>query len=134
MKVLDINIDEFLANISLISLIAIIGISLYGIFARPNIIKKIIALTIFTDAANLLAILVGFRRPPSIPPVLLNLQPSPEDIRYFTQVAVDPLPQALVLTAIVIGMAVNLLIIFIALQVYRLYGTLDVRKVRKLRG
>jgi multisubunit Na+/H+ antiporter MnhC subunit len=31
-------------------------------------------------------------------------------------------------------MAVNLLIIFIALQVYRLYGTLDVRKVRRLRG
>lgn len=129
-----IDLNAFLANISLLSLIAIIGISLYGILARPNIIKKIIALTIFTDAANLLAILVGFRSPPSQPPVLLTLKPSPEDIHVFSQVAVDPLPQALVLTAVVIGMAVNLLIIFIALQVYRLYGTLDVRKIRRLKG
>lgn len=128
------ELDVFLANTALISLIAIIGVSLYGILARPNIIKKIIALTIFTDAANLLAILIGFRRPPSIPPVLLDLQPSPTEIAKFTATAVDPLPQALVLTAVVIGMAVNLLIIFIALQLYRLYGTLDVRKVRRLRG
>ncbi|MEM0361842.1 MAG: sodium:proton antiporter [Sulfolobales archaeon] len=128
------ELDVFLANTALISLIAIIGVSLYGILARPNIIKKIIALTIFTDAANLLAILVGFRRPPSIPPVLLDLQPGPTEITRFVATAVDPLPQALVLTAIVIGMAVNLLIIFIALQLYRLYGTLDVRKVRRLRG
>ncbi|MCS7109032.1 MAG: sodium:proton antiporter [Sulfolobales archaeon] len=128
------DLDLFLANVSLISLLAIIGISLYGILARPNIIKKIIALTIFTDAANLLAILVGFRRPPSAPPVLLNLQPSPSEIAEFSSTAVDPLPQALVLTAVVIGMAVNMLIIFIALQLYRLYGTLDVRKVRRLRG
>lgn len=128
------ELNIFLANTSLISLIAIIGISLYGILARPNIIKKIIALTIFTDAANLLAILVGFRRPPSIPPVLLNLEPTAAEIAEFSASAVDPLPQALVLTAIVIGMAVNLLIIFISLQVYRLYGTLDVRKIRRLRG
>ncbi len=128
------ELDIFLANLSLISLIAIIGVSLYGILARPNIVKKIIALTIFTDAANLLAILVGFRRPPSIPPVLLNLEPRATDIAEFSASAVDPLPQALVLTAVVIGMAVNMLIIFIALQVYRLYGTLDARKIRRLRG
>ncbi|MEM2757045.1 MAG: sodium:proton antiporter [Sulfolobales archaeon] len=128
------DLDLFLANVALISLLAIIGISLYGILARPSIIKKIIALTIFTDAANLLAILVGFRRPPSIPPVLLNLEPSPAEIAEFSAAAVDPLPQALVLTAVVIGMAVNMLIILIALQLYRLYGTLDVRKVRRLRG
>lgn len=128
------DINSFLANIAFLSLMAIIGVSLYGIFARPSIIKKIIALTIFTDAANLLAIAVGFRAHPSQPPVLLTLKPSSEDIAAFSNTAVDPLPQALVLTAVVIGMAVNMLIIFIALQVYRLYGTLDVRRIRRLRG
>jgi len=131
---LGIDVEVFLSNVILLSLIAIIGLSLYGIFARPSITKKVIALTIFTDAANLLAILVGYRRPPSIPPVLLTLSPTQGDIEVFAKSAVDPLPQALVLTAIVIGMAVNLLIIFIALQVYRLYGTLDVRRIRRLRG
>ncbi len=131
---MSIDINAFLGNVALLSLIGVIGISLYGILARPSIIKKIIALTIFTDAANLLAIVVGFRKPPSIPPVLLDLNPSPSEIVAFSNTAVDPLPQALVLTAVVIGMAVNMLIIFIALQLYRLYGTLDVRKIRRLRG
>ena len=130
-------IDLFLGNFVLIAIIGTIAISLYGIVAKPNLIKKIIALTIFTDTANVLAILIGFRRPPSIPPVFtgnLARPPSLGELRSFTSLAVDPLPQALVLTAIVIGMAVNLLIIFITLQVYRLYGTVDMRKVRELRG
>ncbi len=130
-------IDLFLGNFVLIAIIGTIAISLYGIVAKPNLIKKIIALTIFTDTANVLAIIIGFRKPPSAPPVFIgNLArpPSLEELRSFATIAVDPLPQALVLTAIVIGMAVNLLIIFITLQVYRLYGTVDMRRVRELRG
>ncbi|MCD6340676.1 MAG: NADH-quinone oxidoreductase subunit K [Desulfurococcales archaeon] len=130
-------IDLFLGNFTLIAIIGTIAVSLYGIVAKPNLIKKIIALTIFTDTANVLAILIGFRKPPSVPPVFtgnLAKPPSLEELRSFASLAVDPLPQALVLTAIVIGMAVNLLIIFITLQVYRLYGTVDMRKVRELRG
>jgi multicomponent Na+:H+ antiporter subunit C len=46
---------------------------------------------------------------------------------------VDPVPQALVLTAIVIGMAVVLFMVFLALQVYRIYHTLDARKIAEQR-
>ncbi len=126
--------EVFLQNFIVISIIAIIGIAIYGIVAKPNLVKKIIALTILGDAANVLAILVGFRKPPAIPPIFTYGEPTLRELSEFAERAVDPLPQALVLTAIVIAMAVNLLIIFIALQVYRLYGTLDMRKVRKLRG
>ena len=48
--------------------------------------------------------------------------------------SVDPLPQALVLTAIVIGLAVTLFLVFLTLQAYRLYKTTDVREIAKLRG
>ncbi|RLG00319.1 MAG: Na+/H+ antiporter subunit C [Thaumarchaeota archaeon] len=131
------TIDLFLGNFILIAIIGTIAVSLYGIVAKPNLIKKIIALTIFTDTANVIAILIGFRKPPSVPPVFtgdLTRPPTLEELRIFASSAVDPLPQALVLTAIVIGMAVNLLIIFITLQVFRLYGTVDMRRVRELRG
>ncbi|MEM4824135.1 MAG: sodium:proton antiporter, partial [Zestosphaera sp.] len=67
-------------------------------------------------------------------PVLIGVEPSSEDLGRFINQAVDPLPQALVLTAIVIGLAVTLFLVFLTLQVYRLYGTTDVRKVAKLRG
>ncbi len=47
---------------------------------------------------------------------------------------VDPLPQALVLTAIVIGLAVLGLLISIALRIYEKYGTFDITEIRKLKG
>lgn len=123
-------------NIVVLSMIVNIGLSLYGVFSRPSLIKKIIALTIFSDSVNLMVILIGFRHaePNPVPPILTSIPPTPSDIELFVQRAVDPLPQALVLTAIVIGLAVTLYLIFLTIQIYRIYGTTDVRKVSKLRG
>jgi multicomponent Na+:H+ antiporter subunit C len=47
---------------------------------------------------------------------------------------VDPLPQALVLTAIVIGLAVTALIAAIAIRIYEKYGTFDITQIRRLKG
>jgi len=47
---------------------------------------------------------------------------------------VDPLPQAMVLTAIVIGLATNAMLLAIAIRIYRKYGTFDVRKINSLKG
>ncbi|MEM1526036.1 MAG: sodium:proton antiporter [Ignisphaera sp.] len=126
----------FLFNVVILSMIVNIGLSLYGVFIRPSLIKKIIALTIFSDTINLLAILIGFRyaTPNPLPPILTTIPPSPKDIEIFVSKAVDPVPQALVLTAIVIGLAVTLFLIFVTIQIYRIYGTTDVRKIAKLRG
>lgn len=131
-----VDVVSFLFTVVMISMFVNIAIALYGIFARPSLIKKIIALTILGDSANVLAILVGFRRvaPYPVPPVLTCIPPSRSDLITFMGTAVDPLPQALVLTAIVIGLAVTLFLVFLTLQIYRLYGTTDVRKVAKLRG
>ncbi len=133
------NINSFFFTFMLSTIILNIVISLYGIFARPSLIKKIIALTILSDSGNVLAIAVGFRDwptgwSPSIPPILNVTSPKPSEIVSFAKAAVDPLPQALVLTAVVIGLAVMLFLVFLTLQIYRLYGTTDVRKVAKLRG
>lgn len=125
-------IEGFLFVLTLYNLLVTAGVSLYGIVARPSITKKIISLTIFGDALNVLAIFIGFRIF-SLPPILLEPDVSVVEIRNFVYSAVDPLPQVLVLTAVVIGLAVNLFLIFLALQVYRLYGTLDSRKIKELK-
>jgi len=135
------NIDmlaEMLIYVIVISVITIMGLALYGIFRRPSLIKKIIALTIFTDAANTFAIIVGYRFVKGyglpIPPVLQNYSPSIEDIVKFTSLSVDPLPQALVLTAIVISLAVTAFLIALTLQTYRIAGSTDVRVIAELRS
>ena len=126
-------------TVLLLSMAVNLGISLYGVFYRPSLIKKIIALTIFSDTANTFAIIIGYIRwrspeEPVQPPVLTKLNASAEDIARFASNSVDPLPQALVLTAIVIGLAVTLFLVFLTLQIYRLYKTTDVREIAKLRG
>jgi len=45
-----------------------------------------------------------------------------------------PTPQALTLTAIVIGLATSALLLSLVMLLYRHYGTLDVREIRRLRG
>ena len=135
-------IDPVTYFLSLIitAMIVNLGLALYGIFFRPSLIKKIIALTILGDTANTFAIIIGYRRwlspeKPSIPPVLVNYTSfNNRVLQEFTSRAVDPLPQALVLTAVVIGLAVTLFLVFLTLQIHRLYGTTDVREIRRLRG
>lgn len=47
---------------------------------------------------------------------------------------VDPLPQALVLTSIVIELGTTALLVALAVNIHKHYGTLNVRKVRRLKG
>jgi len=127
-------IETFLATYIILTTIATLIISLYGILYKPHLIKKIIALTIFGDAGNIFATIVGFRYIyPVVPPILTTENPTNNDISMFLRTAVDPVPQALVLTAIVIGMAVVLFMVFLALQDYRIYHTLDTRKIAEQR-
>jgi multicomponent Na+:H+ antiporter subunit C len=100
-------------------------IGLYCVLRKRNIIKIIIGLGIIEYAVNLFFILVGYRAQGRAP-VLAKDQA-------ITNI-VDPLPQALVLTAIVIGLAVTALIVAIAIRLYDKYGTFDITKIRRLRG
>lgn len=129
---------KFLIMVIVTSIITIMGLAIYGIFSRPSLIKKIIALTIFVDAANTFAILVGYRLLPQyelpIPPVLTKIPPTPSDIARFVERSVDPLPQALVITAIVISLSITAFLTALVLQVYRVTGSTDARRIVALRA
>jgi len=131
-------LSRFFIMILTLSIIGIMGISLYGIFHRPSLIKKIIALTIFSDAANTFAIIIGYRLTKGyetpIPPVVTKIPPSTGYIELFKETSVDPLPQALVLTAIVINLAIIAFLVALTLQVYRVSRTVDVRTLAVMRA
>jgi len=101
-------------------------IGLYGVLVKRNIFKIIIGLAIIEYAVNLLFALIGYREGGAAP---IRTQSMPQDTLF-----VDPIPQALVLTAIVIGLATTALIAAVAVRIYEKYDTYDVRKIRKLRG
>ncbi|ADV64420.1 Na+/H+ antiporter subunit C [Desulfurococcus mucosus] len=120
--------SAFTWSLLLIVLVLNALISIYGIVYRRSLVKKLISLTMLSDTVFVVFIMIGYRLVyPSIPPILVEL--TPENLEYVKQHGVDPLPQALVLTGIVIGMAVNALIAFGIIQAYRLKGTTDARRL-----
>jgi multisubunit Na+/H+ antiporter MnhC subunit len=88
-------------------------------------IKIIIGMSIIDYSLYMFLVLIGYR--------LQGRSPIHDKAREVTNM-VDPVPQALVLTAIVIGLAVLALMIAIAIRLYEKYGTFDITEIKKLRG
>lgn len=105
--------------------LALFSVGLYCILRKRNIVKIIVGLIIIEYAANLFFVLVGYRMEGRAP----ICSPGQEIVNM-----VDPIPQALVLTSIVIGLAVTALVVGIAIRLYEKYGTFDITKIRKLKG
>ena len=107
----------------------LILIGLYGVLTRQNIVKIIISLLVIEYGIHLLLVLQGYRTR-GVPPIL----DSPLAKEDWLQQSVDPLPQALVLTSIVIGLGVLALMVALAIRIQERYGTCDIRKIKKLKG
>jgi multicomponent Na+:H+ antiporter subunit C len=92
---------------------------------KRNLVKIIIGLGIIEYSMNLFFVLLGYRFGGRAPIDAQN-----QNIANM----VDPLPHALVLTSIVIGLGVTALVISIAVRIYEKYGTFDITKIKKLKG
>jgi len=110
---------ETLVYVGAVGLVAIGGL---GLAFSNNLFRMLLALGIAEAGANLLLILTGYR-PDSTAPII-GYGPAGASM-------VDPLPQVLVLTAIVIGVGVQAMAVAMLVRVYRVYGTLDIRELRK---
>ena len=110
-------------NIPFIAVAGLILIGLYALVFKRNLIKMVIGITLIESGVNLFLITLGYREN-SIAPIYTS---SPGGIMTL------PVPQALTLTSIVIGVAVLALMLSLVIHIYRHYGTLDVRKIRRLK-
>ncbi len=100
-------------------------VGLYGAITRRNLIKIAISLSIMEISTFLFFALIGFIDG-GVAPIVNPAEPD--------KIYVDPLPQALVLTAIVIGLATTALLMAVIIRLYRKYKTFDIREIKELRG
>jgi len=105
---------------------AIFMMGVYAVVAKKNLIKIVIGMLIIEYAVNLMLVLVGYRKD-GLAPIITEAEES-------TAAFVDPLPQALVVTSIVIGLAMAALMVALCVRLYQRYGTFDILHIRKLRG
>ncbi|GHB29090.1 Na+/H+ antiporter subunit C [Mongoliitalea lutea] len=104
-----------------ILLVFIIGLLHAGglyMLLRRSMFKMIIGLILLGNGANLLIFLIG-RLVKGKPPVI------DEGLKVFADAYADPLPQALVLTAIVIGFGLQSFAIILIKRVYNVLETDD---------
>ena len=104
-------------------------LGVYSIIAKKNLVKIVIGIIIVEYAVNLMLILVGYRSGGSAP-IITNVENAAREASSF----VDPLPQALIVTSIVIGLGLTAMVISLCLRLYEKYGTFDILQIRRLKG
>lgn len=95
----------------------------YAVIAKPNLIKKLIGLSLFQAAVFLLYITMGKIEGGTAP--IFN-----EEVG--DQLFSNPLPQVLILTAIVVGISTTALGIGIVVRIKEEYGSIEDNEIQEL--
>jgi multisubunit Na+/H+ antiporter MnhC subunit len=98
--------------------IVIVLVGIYGILTRRNIIKMVMSLYIMNSGVILLFVSIGY--------IVGGQAAIFEDSK---KLMVDPLPQAVMLTTLVIGLGITALALALAIQIYDEYKTLNTKKL-----
>jgi len=104
---------------------SLILIGIYGVLVKKNMIKIVLSLSLMDSGINVLLVSLGYVKGKTAP-IFSNSALKPGQM-------VDPVPQALVLTAIVIGLAVTALALTIVIRLYDHHKTLNISKIRELK-
>ena len=137
-------------NVFLSLTIAILfGIGTFLILRR-DIVKVIIGLTIISHAINMTIVSAGIFEGSKVPIITGDEHASAASGTVFNDSIsqgvlapitsngqiefVDPLVQAMALTAIVISLAITAFILILAYRIHEEYGTTDIQELRRLKG
>jgi multicomponent Na+:H+ antiporter subunit C len=99
----------------------IVLVGLYGVVTSRNLIHLVLCLSIMQSASYLVLLSIGYKND-AVAPIFDTV---PVGTR-----AVDPVVQALTLTDVVVGVTVTALLLALAVQAHKRYGTLDPEKLR----
>jgi multicomponent Na+:H+ antiporter subunit C len=102
--------------------IGLVAIGAAGLVLCTHLFRMVLALAVAEAGGNLLLVSAGYRWDAVAPILLGGAAPGP---------MVDPVPQALVLTSIVIGVGVQALAVAMLIRVQRAYGTLEIGVLRR---
>jgi multicomponent Na+:H+ antiporter subunit C len=97
----------------------LLSIGLYGILFKRNLLKKVVGLTIFQASIVLFFIILAYKDDRTVP----IFREGPDS--GLASSYINPLPHALMLTAIVVSVATVGVALALLIRVYEAYGTID---------
>lgn len=105
------------------TLVMLIGI--YAALVKRSLLKIVIGLSIIDSGLNLLIVAIGYLKGGTAPIFSAGYDKA--------QIMVDPIPQALVLTAIVIGFGVTAVALSLVIRLWRHHHTLYIDEIKNLK-
>lgn len=110
------NLLELLGYFNYWVFAIVLSVGLYTVIAKVNLVKKLIGLSIFQSAVFLMYITMDKVEGGTAPIIQKGLE---------NQVFSNPLPQVLILTAIVVGVSTLALGLAIVVRINECYGTIE---------
>lgn len=117
-----------MAHIAMATGFLLILIGFYGALTQRNLMRMIVAFTVADTGVNLVIVSVGYMRGRTAPILDSAVKATEAAARI-----IDPVPQALVLTAIVIGVGVTALMLAYVYKLYEKRRTLDIAHFTELK-
>ncbi|OQY38935.1 MAG: cation:proton antiporter [Candidatus Cloacimonetes bacterium 4572_65] len=105
----------------------LILLGLWGMLTNKNIIKIIIGFSIMDTGVHLAILNIGYLKGKTAPILDKAIEGSA------VNAVIDPIPSAMVLTAIVIGLAVTALMLAFAVALYKSKGSLMINDYEELK-
>lgn len=105
--------------------IILLVVSLYSMMTKNNLMKKVIGMNIFQWAIILFFISIGAKRGATIPIIAGTHGHDAQSMAVRATEYVNPLPHALMLTAIVVAIATTGIALALLVAIYQRYNTIE---------
>lgn len=117
-------LKAIIENINYFGAVALFIIGLFTVLTHSNLLKKVIGLNIMETAVFLFFVSVGYVDNGRAP--IINMAD--------TQIYINPLPSALILTGIVVAVSVTAYALSLIIKLYEVYGTIDLDEIQAIKG
>ncbi|ADB63785.1 NADH-ubiquinone oxidoreductase chain 4L (plasmid) [Haloterrigena turkmenica DSM 5511] len=122
-------IELLASRYTYVLMFVLLGIGIYMVIASENLVKKLIGVNLFQTAIFLFFISMAYIDADGASAPIVPHHGEPGEV-----MVASPLPQVIVLTAIVVGIALTAVGLALIIRIYSEYGTLREDTLREVRA
>ena len=112
-------------NINYIGAFILFIIGLYTLLTHSNLLKKVIGINIMETSIFLFFVSIGYIKGANAPII---------DLTNGNLTYINPLPSAMILTGIVVGVSVTAFALSLIVKIHQAYGTLELDEIMEIRS
>lgn len=118
-------LNEIINNINYIGSFILFTIGLYTLLTHSNLLKKVIGINIMETSIFLFFVSIGYIKGANAPII---------DLTNGNLTYINPLPSAMILTGIVVGVSVTAFALSLIVKIHQAYGTLELDEIMEIRS